>query len=177
MQFSKDQNYAYKTIIEVLSNSGIDLEHKQCSPLNNSKKNELVIIGKAGSGKTLLLAKIVSDLAEAGLEIVSGDYQLNQTSEKRSLAILAPTNKAASVIRQQGVAATTVHRIIYTPIYDPEFEKIAEWLSGRQEKPIIDGLTPESLERVKLFFESNKSIPGALASAGLRGSDFITGWK
>lgn len=177
MQFSKDQNYAYKTIIEVLSNSGIDLEHKQCSPLNNSKKNELVIIGKAGSGKTLLLAKIVSDLAEAGLEIVSGDYQLNQTSEKRSLAILAPTNKAASVIRQQGVAATTVHRIIYTPIYDPEFEKIAEWLSGRQEKPIIDGLTPDSLERVKSFFESNKSIPGALASAGLRGSDFITGWK
>ena len=177
MHFSNDQSYAYKRVIEILSNAGIDLENGQCAPLNNSKKNELVIIGKAGSGKTLLLAKIVSDLTEAGLEIVSGDYQLNQTSEKRSLAILAPTNKAASVIRQQGVAATTVHRIIYTPIYDPEFEKIAEWLSGRQEKPIIDGLTPESLERVKSFFESNKSIPGALASAGLRGSDFITGWK
>jgi len=177
LHFSNDQSYAYKRVIEILSNAGIDLENGQCAPLNNSKKNELVIIGKAGSGKTLLLAKIVSDLTEAGLEIVSGDYQLNQTSEKRSLAILAPTNKAASVIRQQGVAATTVHRIIYTPIYDPEFEKIAEWLSGRQEKPIIDGLTPESLERVKSFFESNKSIPGALASAGLRGSDFITGWK
>ena len=177
MQFSNDQSYAYKRIVEILSNAGIDLKRNQCSPLDNSKKNELVVIGKAGSGKTLLLAKIVSDLAEAGLEIVSGDYQLNQTSEKRSLAILAPTNKAASVIRQQGVAATTVHRIIYTPIYDPEFEKIAEWLSGRQEKPIIDGLTPDSLERVKSFFESNKSIPGALASAGLRGSDFITGWK
>ena len=177
MQFSNDQSYAYKRIVEILSNAGIDLKRNQCSPLDNSKKNELVVIGKAGSGKTLLLAKIVSDLAEAGLEIVSGDYQLNQTSEKRSLAILAPTNKAASVIRQQGVAATTVHRIIYTPIYDPEFEKIAEWLSGRQEKPIIDGLTPDSLERVKSFFESNKSIPGALASAGMRGSDFITGWK
>ena len=177
MQFSNDQSYAYKRIVEILSNAGIDLKRNQCSHLDNSKKNELVVIGKAGSGKTLLLAKIVSDLAEAGLEIVSGDYQLNQTSEKRSLAILAPTNKAASVIRQQGVAATTVHRIIYTPIYDPEFEKIAEWLSGRQEKPIIDGLTPDSLERVKSFFESNKSIPGALASAGLRGSDFITGWK
>ena len=177
MQFSNDQSYAYKRIVEILSNAGIDLKRNQCSPLDNSKKNELVVIGKAGSGKTLLLAKIVSDLAEAGLEIVSGDYQLNQTSEKRSLAILAPTNKAASVIRQQGVAATTVHRIIYTPIYDPEFEKIAEWLSGRQEKPIIDGLPPDSLERVKSFFESNKSIPGALASAGLRGSDFITGWK
>ena len=177
MQFSKDQKYAYKRIIEILYNSGIDLDSKQCSPLNNSKKSELVIIGKAGSGKTLLLAKIVSDLTEAGLELVSGDYQINRTSEKRSLAILAPTNKAASVIRQQGVAATTVHRILYTPIYDPEYEKISEWLNGRQEKPIIDGLTADSLERVKSFFELNKSVPGALASAGLRGSDFITGWK
>ena len=76
MQFSNDQSYAYKRIVEILSDAGIDLERNQCSPLDNSKKNELVVIGKAGSGKTLLLAKIVSDLAEAGLEIVSGDLSL-----------------------------------------------------------------------------------------------------
>ena len=31
--------------------------------------------------------------------------------------------------------------------------------------------------RAHAFFQTNKSIPGALAAAGLRGSDFITGWK
>lgn len=177
MEFSKDQENAYNRIVELLSDSGVNLDSKNFSSVDSHKKFELVIVGKAGSGKTLLLAKIVTNLIEAGLEIVSGEYQSNKVSEKRSLAILTPTNKAASVIRQQGVAATTVHRILYTPIYDPEYEKISEWLNGRQKKPIIDGLTPDSLERVKSFFLSNKSVPGALASAGLRGSDFITGWK
>ena len=37
----------------------------------------------------------------------------------RTLAILAPTNKAASVLRQHGVEATTLHRIIYTPALQP----------------------------------------------------------
>jgi exodeoxyribonuclease-5 len=93
------------------------------------------------------------------------------------LAILAPTNKAASVLRLRGVPATTIHRILYTPVYDPEFEKIAEWLAGQGDQPEIEGLTEEALARAAAFYEKNKSIPGALAAAGLRGSDFITGWK
>ena len=32
-------------------------------------------------------------------------------------------------------------------------------------------------DRAFAFYQTNKSIPGALAAAGLRGSDFITGWK
>ena len=43
--------------------------------------------------------------------------------------------------------------------------------------PEIEGLTDEALDRAQAFYEKNKSIPGALAAAGLRGSDFITGWK
>ncbi len=93
------------------------------------------------------------------------------------MAILAPTNKAASVLRMRGVPATTIHRILYTPVYDPEYEKIAEWLSDDGERPEIEGLTDEALDRAYAFFQTNKSIPGALAAAGLRGSDFITGWK
>jgi exodeoxyribonuclease-5 len=38
-------------------------------------------------------------------------------------------------------------------------------------------LTDIALDRAAEFFKLNKSIPGALATAGLRGSDFITGWK
>jgi hypothetical protein len=47
----------------------------------------------------------------------------------------APTNKAASVLRARGVPATTIHRILYTPVYDPEYEKVAEWLAGQGERP------------------------------------------
>ena len=77
----------------------------------------------------------------------------------------------------RGVPATTIHRIIYTPVYDPEYERIAIWLAGQGERPEIEGITEEALNRAKAFYETNKSIPGALAAAGLRGSDFITGWS
>ena len=33
------------------------------------------------------------------------------------------------------------------------------------------------LDRARAFFDRHLSVPGALAAAGLRGSDFITGWK
>ena len=135
------------------------------------------VIGKAGSGKTLLLAELYKALQNAGVEVVSGDYESRKAREKRTLAILAPTNKAASVLRLRGVPATTIHRILYTPVYDPDYERIAEWLAGEGDKPEIEGLSETALERAEAFYANNKSIPGALAAAGLRGSDFITGWK
>ncbi|MEO9629527.1 MAG: AAA family ATPase, partial [Sulfitobacter sp.] len=135
------------------------------------------VTGKAGSGKTLLLAELYRALEAAGVDIVSGDYESRKKREKRTLAILAPTNKAASVLRLRGVPATTIHRILYTPVYHPEYERIAEWLTGNGEKPDIEGLSEVALDRAAAFFANNKSVPGALAAAGLRGSDFITGWK
>ena len=114
---------------------------------------------------------------QAGAEVVSGDYESRKRRDKRTLAILAPTNKAASVLRFRGVPATTIHRILYTPVYDPEYERIAEWLAGSGERPEIEGLTDQALDRAAAFYASNKSMPGAMAAAGLRGSDFITGWK
>ncbi|MGB8623244.1 MAG: AAA family ATPase, partial [Paracoccaceae bacterium] len=83
----------------------------------------------------------------------------------------------ASVLRSRGVPATTIHRILYTPVYDPEYEKIAEWLAGNGDRPEIEGLTDVALDRAAAFYKSHRSIPGALAAAGLRGSDFIRGWK
>ncbi|MCP3878447.1 MAG: AAA family ATPase, partial [Sulfitobacter sp.] len=136
----------------------------------------MAVTGKAGSGKTLLLAELYKALENAGVDIVSGDYE-RKKKDKRTLAILAPTNKAASVLRLRGVPATTIHRILYTPVYDPEYERIAEWLAGSGERPVIEGMNEVSLDRAFAFYENNKSIPGALAAAGLRGSDFITGWK
>ncbi|MCG7573384.1 AAA family ATPase [Phaeobacter sp. CNT1-3] len=180
LQFSDDQAAAYDRISDILRAAGVDLQEEDgdlLRPPEDGRRRVVAVTGKAGSGKTLLLSKLYKALEAAGVEVVSGDYEGKKRKERRTLAILAPTNKAASVLRMRGVPATTIHRILYTPVYDPEYEKIAEWLAGNGDKPDIEELTDEALERAKAFYELHKSIPGALAAAGLRGSDFITGWK
>lgn len=175
--FSDDQAEAFDSLGAMLRQSGIDLDDSLLMPPRDSTSSVMAVMGKAGSGKSLLLAHLYNALAEAGVEVISGDYESRRRRDKRTLAILAPTNKAASVLRMRGVPATTIHRILYTPVYDPEYERIADWLAGEIERPEVDGLTEEAMTRAHEFYQNNKSIPGALAAAGLRGSDFITGWK
>ena len=177
LTFSDDQAQAYDSVAEMLAHAGINLEDALLMPPREAGAGVMAVIGKAGSGKTLLLAELYKALEQAGVEVISGDYEGRKRKDRRTLAILAPTNKAASVLRLRGVPATTIHRILYTPVYDPEYERIAEWLAGQDERPDIEGLTDQALDRAHAFYEVNKSIPGALAAAGLRGSDFITGWK
>ena len=175
--FSEDQAEAFDRIADVLKSAGVDIEESLTLPRTEGGQGVLAVVGKAGSGKTMLLARLGEALAEAGVEAISGDYEGRRRKDRRTLAILAPTNKAASVLRARGVPATTIHRILYTPLYDPEYEKIAEWLIGNAERPEIEALTDAALDRAFGFFQQNKSVPGALAAAGLKGSDFILGWK
>jgi exodeoxyribonuclease-5 len=175
--YSDDQAAAHDAVTSMLKSAGINLDDALLMPPKGDKQQVMAVTGKAGSGKTLLLAELYKAMEAAGVEIVSGDYESRKKRDKRTLAILAPTNKAASVLRFRGVPATTIHRILYTPVYDPEYERIAEWLAGNGERPEIDGVTELALDRAYGFYQNNKSIPGALAAAGLRGSDFITGWK
>ena len=127
---SEDQAAAFDAVAEMLRHAGIDLEDSLLMPPRGTEQSVMALIGKAGSGKTLLLAELYKALEGAGVDIVSGDFESRKKKEKRTLAILAPTNKAASVLRMRGVPATTIHRILYTPVYDPEYEKVAEWLAG-----------------------------------------------
>jgi exodeoxyribonuclease-5 len=177
LALSDDQADAWDRVADVLASAGVDLMSEDLTPRAEGKSATLAIVGKAGSGKTLLLARLAQALETAGVDIVSGDWEGRRRRERRTLAILAPTNKAASVLRGRGVPATTIHRILYTPVYDPEYERIAEWLAGQGERPQIEELTEAALDRAYAFYQVNKSIPGALAAAGLRGSDFISGWK
>ena len=177
IQFSDDQADAFDRVADLLAARGVNLAEGTLTPEAGGDPAVLAVIGKAGSGKTMLLAALAKALTEAGVETVSGDYEGRRRKDRRTLASLAPTNKAASVLRNQGVPATTIHRILYTPVYDPEYERIAEWLAGNGTRPVVEGLTDAALDRAKLFYDSVKSIPGALATAGLRGSDFILGWK
>jgi exodeoxyribonuclease-5 len=175
--YSEDQAAAYDSVVDMLRSTGVDLDDGLLTPPRESGAGVMAVIGKAGSGKTLLLADLYKALVAAGVDVISGDYEGRRRPDRRTLAILAPTNKAASVLRLRGVPATTIHRILYTPVYDPEYERIAEWLAGHGKRPSIEEVTELALDRAKAFYEGNKSIPGAFAAAGLRGSDFITGWK
>ena len=175
--FSGDQNKAYNEVVSTLRLSGIDLEEAKLSSKSDRQSSLLGIIGRAGTGKTLLISKLFEALKLSGINIITGDYESKRLRTERSLSILAPTNKAASVLRSKGVPATTLHRILYTPIYDPEYEKIAEWLVGNSARPENENFEKSILDRIFEFYKTNKSIPGALASAGLKGSDFIQGWK
>ena len=177
LSLSDDQAEAYDRVSEALRGVGVDLDEGILTPAVDGQARVMAVVGKAGSGKTMLLAQLYKALREAGIDVISGDYEARRRKDRRSLAILAPTNKAASVLRRHGVPATTIHRILYTPVYDPEYEKIAEWLVGRGDRPQIEGLTDAALDRAMGVYQSQSSIPGALAAAGLRGSDFITGWK
>ncbi len=177
LTYSDDQAAAFDSVTDMLRQAGIDLDDSLLMPPPGGKDQVMAVTGKAGSGKTLLLGELYRALEASGVEIVSGDYESRKRKDKRTLAILAPTNKAASVLRLRGVPATTIHRILYSPVYDPEYERIAEWLAGNGPRPEIEGMNTVSLDRAAAFYANNKSIPGALAAAGLRGSDFITGWK
>jgi exodeoxyribonuclease-5 len=175
---SPDQTTAWAAVGDLLGGAGISLDGappRAADPDRPSKV--LAVTGKAGSGKSMLLARLTQALRGAGVRIVSPDWEGKRKSDRRTLAVLAPTNKAAAVLRQKGVPATTIHRVLYTPVYDPEFEKVAEWLSGQGDRPAPGTLTDLQLDRAKASFEGHSSVPAALAAAGLRGSDFITGWK
>lgn len=176
---SSDQAAAWEALSDMLAEAGIDIAAGELSPPETGAGHGSVraVIGKAGSGKTLLLAQLTRALRAAGVDLVSGDYEGRRRRDRRTLAILAPTNKAAFVLRTRGVPATTIHRILYTPVYDPQYERLADWLAGTGERPEIEGMTAEAMDRARAFYDQHASIPGALAAAGLRGSDFITGWK
>ena len=175
---SLDQEQAFKTVSIILERAGINFTTGKISNQIAENKTVHALIGRAGSGKTALLSSITEKMLKVGVEIISGDFEVNKNKNKRTLSVLAPTNKAANILRMRGVPATTIHRILYTPVYDPDYEKIVEWLIGeRDEKPSIEGISEISLKRAWEFYSSNKSIPGALAAAGLKGSDFISGWK
>ncbi len=177
LTFSDDQALAWDRLTRQMQGMGIDIANGTLGPAAEGSASVLAVIGKAGSGKTMLLAALWRAMVAAGVDIVSGDYESRRRRDRRTLAILAPTNKAASVLRLRGVPATTIHRILYTPLYDPQYEKIAEWLAGNGTRPVVEGFSELALDRARAFYDNLPSIPGALAAAGLKGSDFIKGWK
>ena len=45
------------------------------------------LIGRAGSGKTALLSSITEKMLKVGVEIISGDFEVNKNKNKRTLSV------------------------------------------------------------------------------------------
>ena len=73
LTFSDDQATAYDSVAEMLRAAGIDLSDGLLIPPKSDGAGVAAVIGKAGSGKTLLLSELYKALVEAGLDVVSGD--------------------------------------------------------------------------------------------------------
>jgi hypothetical protein len=175
--FSDEQAEAHDRIADSLRGLGVDIDRGTLTPMTEGKSDVLAVIGKAGSGKTLLLAALTRALEGAGVEIVSGDWEGRRRKDRRTLAILAPTNKAASVCCATAACPRPRSTASSTPVYDPEYEKPSP--NGWPGRASAGDRRPDR-RRARpglCLLPDKKSIPGALAAAGLRGSDFITGWK
>ena len=67
LTFSEDQADAWDRAALLLREAGVDLEDDLLTPPPSERQATLAIIGKAGSGKTMLLASLTKALREAGV--------------------------------------------------------------------------------------------------------------
>ena len=82
--FSEDQAEAFDRVTELLQSAGVDIEESMTMPRSEAGHGAMAVIGKAGSGKTLLLAELYRALEEAGVEIVSGDWEGRRRKDRRT---------------------------------------------------------------------------------------------
>jgi len=68
INFSDDQAEAFDAVAEILRSSGIDLEDNLLTPLPTGQSSVAAVIGKAGSGKTLLLAQLYHALRDTNMK-------------------------------------------------------------------------------------------------------------
>ena len=88
--FSEDQAAAFDALAEAMRGAGVDLEAETLLPATEGKAQVMAVVGKAGSGKTMLLAELVAALEALGVELVSGDWEGKRRRDRRTLAVLAP---------------------------------------------------------------------------------------
>ena len=75
VQLSDDQAEAWDNIAVALRQSGVDLDDSLLQPPQSDRSSVMAVIGKAGSGKTLLLAELYKALEESGVDVISGDWE------------------------------------------------------------------------------------------------------
>lgn len=121
-------NIAEKETVMILNDDQKEAEKRICEWFHRSARQVFVLTGYAGTGKTSLLKHTVCEK----LNLVAGD----------SAAFITPTGKAATVLINKGIVASTVHRLIYQSI--------------NEEKEIL--LNGKKVKVEKLTFKRRESI-------------------
>src|SRR5690606_19064871 len=75
LTFSDDQAEAWDRLALEFEAQGIDLAESALTPQAEGRPMVMAITGKAGSGKTMLLAGLYKALREAGVEVISADWE------------------------------------------------------------------------------------------------------
>ena len=86
---SHDQAEAFDQISAILKGAGVDLDDSLLMPPKGAASAVAAVMGKAGSGKTLLLSELVKALQDAGVSIVSGDYESKKALDRAADAMAA----------------------------------------------------------------------------------------
>lgn len=123
----------------------------------NSTKQIFVLTGYAGTGKTTLLKHVVLNALQLEPEV--------------SAAFVTPTGKAATVLIKTGIAATTLHKLIYqSQVYEEEVEvngKIitVEKLSFKRRESIDKNIRLIVLDEASMVSDE---VIGDLANFGVK---------
>ena len=64
--FSDDQAEAWDRVADMLAEAGVHLSDGHTEPAHDGPGQVMAVMGKAGSGKTLLLSELCKALGEAG---------------------------------------------------------------------------------------------------------------
>ena len=83
LALSDEQSEAFDSLSAVLAAAGIDLASGALAAPGEAGQTSFAVLGKAGSGKTLLLAQLYAKLTGIGVEIISGDYESRRRRERR----------------------------------------------------------------------------------------------
>ncbi|WP_305850025.1 AAA family ATPase [Staphylococcus hyicus] len=134
--FNTDKNI--ESIIESIQDKqGFKFNKEQIEGIKNSLKNGIFILdGKAGSGKSSLLRATVS--------CIEG-YNMS----------CSLSGKAANVLSQNGLAASTIHRML-------KFDPVSGGFIHNQENPLLKGtyiLDEASMVDNRLFLDLISAIP------------------
>ena len=89
---SPDQADAWDALAETFQNAGVDLVAEEISPPKPGKGRVMAVIGKAGSGKTLLLSEITRALREAGWPVPEPRWPVPSTESSTRRSMTPNTN-------------------------------------------------------------------------------------
>ena len=120
MELSLDQQECLSKLKAFLNISGLDLKGSTTKNfrMTDSKENVVAVLGYAGSGKTELLRVLVEALENSKVNSANIDYETKLKKGIRCYAILAPTNKAVSVLKSfvaNNPSPCTFDSLIVTP--------------------------------------------------------------